>query len=91
MKQRELDIEDDDPASRTVRLLLSRGLTQKEASDWGEGAQSEEEAQEIATWLELHPQAKPLEILSMLIEVLIPEELKHPKCADRDIRSLIRR
>lgn len=67
-----------DPAERTVALLLSRGLSPKEASDWGDAVEPEE-AQSIATWLEAHPQADDLEILTMLIEVLIPEELRHPR------------
>lgn len=65
-----------DPAERTAALLLSRGLEPKEAADWGGAAQTEEEAQQIATWLEQHPQADSLDILTMLIEVLIPEELR---------------
>lgn len=65
-----------DPAERTVALMLSRGLTPKEASDWGDATETEEEAQQIATWLEQHPQADSLDILTMLIEVLIPEELR---------------
>jgi len=85
--QLEFDIVDDDPASRTERLLLQRGLDTKDSSDWSGCVEEEWEYLKIKDWLETNPDADDMAVINKILEICVLPDLRKRPDGRLDIGS----